>query len=49
MICSSGSITLRKDGRYMGKFYYFGKPYYVYGKSKQACQKEMPKKKLKNH
>lgn len=45
MICSSGSITLRKDGRYMGKFYYFGKPYYVYGKSKQACQKEMPKKK----
>lgn len=39
-----GSICYRKDGRYMGRFSYLGKTYYVYDYSKQNCLKKLEDK-----
>lgn len=33
----TGSVSLRKDGRWMGRFYFQGKRYYVYDKTKTGC------------
>lgn len=39
--CSYGSISYRKDGRYMGRFTHLGKTYYVYDNSKEKCANKL--------
>lgn len=40
-----GSISLRKDGRYMGRFFFGGERITIYGKSKTDCINKMRDKK----
>lgn len=39
-----GSVSLRKDGRYMGRFYFLGSRYYVYASSQSKAWEEIRKK-----
>lgn len=40
-----GCLSLRKDGRWMGRFYFMGKQQCVYARSKTECSKKMRERK----
>ena len=42
--CKVGSISYRKDGRFMGRFTRLGKTYYVYDTSKERCAQKLADK-----
>ena len=47
-----GSISYRKDGRWMGRFYFLSKYYYVYDKSETGCWAKLRAKRkeiINNH